>query len=85
MRGDTLYLLSGGRERSDWVRNLIARRDVEVHIGDRSHAATARVVEDAEEDTLARRLLLEKYRSNEDDLTEWGRTALPIAIDLPVG
>ncbi len=37
----------------------------------------ARLIKDAEEDTLARRLLLEKYeKSSEEDLTEWSRSAL---------
>jgi hypothetical protein len=44
----------------------------------------ARVVEDVDEDALARRLLLEKYSTRyEGDLAEWGRTSLPVAIDLP--
>jgi hypothetical protein len=85
MRGDTLYLLSGGRERSDWVRNLIARADVEVRLGDHSYAAKARVVGNANEDALARRLLLEKYSLTNGNLSGWGRSALPIAIDLPAG
>jgi hypothetical protein len=35
------------------------------------------------EDALARHLLLEKYSpAYSGDLTGWGRTALPVAIDL---
>ena len=34
-------------------------------------------------DALARRLLLEKYEpAYSGDLSEWGRTALPVAVDL---
>ncbi len=41
---------------------------------------------DDAEDALARRLLLEKYAPGyERDLTEWGRTSLPMAIDLSAG
>jgi hypothetical protein len=41
-------------------------------------------VDDPEEDTLARRCLLEKYAPGyAENLEEWGRTAMPIAIDLP--
>ncbi len=36
---------------------------------------------DTDEDGLARRLLVEKYRSSEDDLASWGRTSLAVAID----
>jgi hypothetical protein len=43
-------------------------------------------VEDADEDATARRLLLEKYGPRySGDLDDWGRTALPVAIDLSVG
>jgi len=44
------------------------------------------VVEDGEEDALARRLLLEKYEPTySGDLSEWGRTALPVAVELAAG
>jgi deazaflavin-dependent oxidoreductase (nitroreductase family) len=77
----TAYLLSGGRDRSDWVRNLIADPRVELEIGGTSRTTTARIVDaGTEEDALARRLLVEKYRTSEDDLASWGRTSLPIAI-----
>ncbi len=81
--GGRLYLLSGGGDRSDWVRNIRVHPGVEVRLGDRTYAATGRIVTDADEDALARRLLLEKYGPRgSDDLSEWGRTALPIALDL---
>src|SRR5438093_11008589 len=58
----TIYLLSGGRDRSDWVRNIRADGSVTVRIADETFDATARIVEpDAAEDALARRLLEEKY------------------------
>jgi len=45
----------------------------------------ARVVTDGAEDRLARRLLLEKYEPTySGDLSDWGRTALPVAVDLDV-
>lgn len=81
---DRVYLLSGGGDASDWVRNIRANPTVGLRVGDRDMIASARVVERSEEDALARRLLLEKYRPRyEGDLDEWGRTALPVAIDLP--
>jgi deazaflavin-dependent oxidoreductase (nitroreductase family) len=84
LRDERVYLLSGGGEDSDWVRNLRAHPTVGLRIGDRDVLARARVVEEQEEDALARRLLLEKYGPRYGgDLEEWGRTALPIAIDLP--
>lgn len=84
LHGDRVYLLSGGRDGSDWVKNLRAHPTIGLRIGDLDWIARARVVEDPEEDALVRRLLLEKYRPRyEGDLDEWGATALPIAIDLP--
>jgi deazaflavin-dependent oxidoreductase (nitroreductase family) len=80
--GDTIYLLSGGRDRSDWVRNLRKQPETSVRIGRQTFAGRAREVrERTKEDALARRLLLEKY-ARHDDLDEWGRTALAVAIDL---
>jgi deazaflavin-dependent oxidoreductase (nitroreductase family) len=87
LNGSTLYLLSGNgpRERSDWVKNLMKTPVVGVRIGDREFKGTGRVVSDSDEDTLARRLLLEKYKPTySGDLSEWGRTALPVAVDLIV-
>jgi deazaflavin-dependent oxidoreductase (nitroreductase family) len=82
--GRTAYMLSGGRDRSDWVRNILADPVVTVRIADSEFAGQGRAVEAGTgEDALARRLLLDKYsRSYSGDLTEWGRTALPVAIDL---
>lgn len=83
MRGATIYMLSGGGDRSDWVRNIAADPGVSVRIGPAQFRGRGRIVTDREEDALARRLLLEKYAPTySGDLDDWGRTALPIAIDL---
>jgi deazaflavin-dependent oxidoreductase (nitroreductase family) len=87
LQGDTIYILAGGRERSDWVKNAKKQPRVTVRIADRtggqSFDGTARIIEPrTDEDALARRLLLEKYAKSNDDLDDWGRTALPVAIDL---
>lgn len=81
---DTLYMLSGGRDRSNWVRNLQRDPAVTVRIAATVYAGRARVVAaDTEEDALARRLLLAKYAQGESgDLSTWGRTALAVAVDL---
>ena len=78
----TAYLLSGGGDRSDWVRNLMISPDVVLQIGEEKRSTKARVVTDPEEDALARRLVVEKYAPRDpDDLTDWGKSSLPIAID----
>ncbi len=83
LRGDTVYLLSGGGARSDWVRNIRKTPEVTVRIGETAFPARARIVEDAAEDETARDLLVEKYRSRySGDLAGWRRRGLPIAVDL---
>ena len=82
--GQTLYMLSDGRDRSDWVRNLRRTPEVTVRIAGESFGGHARVVEDGEEDELARRLLVEKYEPGYGSLSNWRNTALPVAVDLAV-
>ncbi len=78
-------MLAGGRERADWVRNLMVDPAVRVRVGDGEQVdARARVLEaGSDEDGLARRLLLEKYQTpGSTDLESWGRSALAVALDL---
>ena len=82
-RDATLYLLSGGGERSNWVKNLSREPAVSVRIGDVTRPGRARVVEDPDEADRARRLLFDKYSTRYGgDLGDWRRTALPIAVDF---
>ena len=86
-QGGTLYLLSGGGDRSDWVRNLLTWPEVTVRIGRRDAAelpGRARVVEaGSDEDEQARQLVVAKYQpSYGGDLSSWRRSALPVAVDL---
>lgn len=83
--GVTAYILLGAGERADTVRNLRADPRVTFRIGRKTWAATARVVTDAKEGALARRLVPTKYASHEEGLDEWAAGALPVAIDLPEG
>jgi deazaflavin-dependent oxidoreductase (nitroreductase family) len=81
--GNTLYLLSGGGVRSDWVRNLRANPAVSVRLGDTTHPAKARVIEDATEDRRARTLVFEKYQPRyAGDLERWREASLPVALDF---
>ena len=79
-----LYLLSGGGDGADWVKNLLKNPVVTVRVAKQTFNATARLVRDEKEDTAARYLLAEKYHEweNGKTLSEWARTALPVAIDL---
>ena len=82
IEGETLYMLAGGGDRADWVRNLRREPAVTVRISGEELKGRARVVEDAGEDGLARRLLVEKYERSPGSLSNWGRRALPVAVDL---
>jgi deazaflavin-dependent oxidoreductase (nitroreductase family) len=79
----TLYLLSGGRDKSDWVKNALHTPTVQMKINGTILTGTARLITNTEEDTLARKIVFEKYvpRSS-DDLVDWSRTSLPIAVDI---
>jgi deazaflavin-dependent oxidoreductase (nitroreductase family) len=77
--GRTLYLLSGGGDRSNWVRNLVRDPSVTVRIADRTFSGTAGVVEDAEERERARALVAGKYGREDSD---WRRSGLPVRVEL---
>lgn len=80
----TLYMLSGGLDRADFVRNIRADPRVTVRVGGDEYAGSARILAaGTDEDGRARRLLLAKYqRPGHNDLADWGRTALGVAVDL---
>ncbi len=81
--GGSLYLLSGGGDRSDWVQNLRADPAVTVRVRDRTYDATARVVDEGEESEQGRRLVFEKYQPRYDgSLERWRRESLLVAIDV---
>src|SRR6188472_2324831 len=72
LEGSILYMLSGGGERSDWVKNLIENPEVGVRIASRTFDGRARIVADEEEGALARRLLFDKYAADySSDLSSW--------------
>ena len=79
----TLYMLAGSRENAGWVKNLKRTPEVTVRIGKHHFSGRARVVEDSAEDVLARQLVVGKYQPHDsDDLSSWGKTALPVAVDF---
>ena len=79
----TLYMLSGGRDKSDWVKNTLHTPTVQMKINSTILSGTARLVTGTEEDTLARKIVFEKYSPrSSDDLVDWSRTSLPIAVDI---
>ena len=85
--GRTVYLLSGGGDRSDWVRNLKADPRCETSIGapdaqQRRSVATL-LDDDPERAEVARGLVFEKYQPRYDgDLADWRERSLAVAIEL---
>jgi len=80
----TLFLMAGGGDQSDWVRNLRVQPSVTVRVGDTTYAARARVVvAGTEEEERARTLVHDKFAPRySGDLTEWRGRALPVAVDV---
>ena len=80
----TLYLLSGGMDKSDWVKNLLKNPAVTVRIAKYTFAGTAHLVKEKEEELTARYRVAEKYQEWENGrtLSEWARTALVVGIDI---
>lgn len=82
-RESTIYMLSGGGDRSDWVRNLIRSTAVTVRVGSDHFYGAARLVTDPQEERVARDAVHNKYEASYGgDLTGWRENALPIAVDL---
>jgi deazaflavin-dependent oxidoreductase (nitroreductase family) len=83
-----LYMMAGGRHRSDWVRNLMKTPRVAVRIGDQTRQGQARVIDATQEpdlDARVRRLLAATYDEWEEgqqgrELSGWARTALPVEV-----
>ncbi len=82
LNNTTLYMLSGGREQADWVKNVRKTPQVSVRIGTQVFSGHARDVHDSYEDAMARRIVYNKYSASEDNLDGWAATSLPIAVDL---
>jgi len=81
--GSTLYMLSGGRDRSDWVQNIGRNSQVQVRIGGETFLGRAHVVEDEAEDREARRLVVKKYYGRDSvQSAGWEAESLVVAVDL---
>ena len=82
-RERTIYMLADGRERTHWVRNILASPAVSFRVNHREIPGRGRIVTDPAEQELAARLLIEKYQPGHgEDLSRWGVEALPVAVDL---
>jgi len=80
--GNTIYILSGGGERADWVKNIVVDPSAVVKIGEHAYRGAGRIVTEADEAAVVRARIPTKYAHREDGLEDWAITALPVAIDL---
>jgi deazaflavin-dependent oxidoreductase (nitroreductase family) len=81
--GDSWYLISGGGDRSDWVKNLQAEPAATVRVGDEQSAVRARapMAHDAERAAAVTRLHAKyagQVSGSEDD---WQRGSFIVALD----
>lgn len=86
LRDGRIYMLSGGGDDADWVRNIRTDRRVRIKVGSRSVAASGRVlVAGTAQDALARELLDGKYMGWRPGrrLSSWARGSTAVAVDLP--
>src|SRR3954462_13568777 len=81
----SLFLLSGGGDRADWVKNIPKGRDIRIQVGSRSTSARARIARAGAEDQRARELLDAKYMGwkTGKKLSSWARGATPVVVELP--
>jgi deazaflavin-dependent oxidoreductase (nitroreductase family) len=81
--GDSLYLISGGGGRSDWVRNFVADPAAAVRVDGETFPVKARVpVHPGEERTVAVARLHAKYADQvSGSLADWSRDAFIVALD----
>ncbi len=83
--GKTIFLLAGGRDRSDWVRNVGQHPAVRFRVDGTTYHGSARIIgPDEPDDVRAREVVATKYgeRSGTDELSSWARTSLPVVIEL---
>jgi deazaflavin-dependent oxidoreductase (nitroreductase family) len=80
-----IFVLSGGGDRADWLRNLRKTPRVRLRIATQAAIARARVVRaGTKDDQLARELLDGKYQgwSPGKRLSGWARNSVPVVIEL---
>jgi len=84
LKDNTIYLLSGNMDRSDWFKNLRRNPSVTVRVGKQTFNATARLVKDEQEELTARNLVADKYneRKVNGSLSNYARSALVVGIDI---
>jgi len=81
---DRLYMMAGGRDEADWVRNVRHDGRVRIQLGRVWLTGRAAVIEGTADEPMVRRLLAAKYQGWAEGkrLTSWARNSLPVAVEL---
>lgn len=79
---NTIYLMSGGGAKSDWVKNLLKEPQVIFRIAGQTFPALARVQQEKDEEVI-RNKMADKYKEREADgsHSDWARTALIVGFE----
>lgn len=80
----TLYALSGGRDRSDWVKNVRVNPQLQIRIRETTYSARGAVVDGQAGAPRAREALSAKYYAWHGGAlpNDWARDSLPVAFRL---
>ncbi len=77
-----IYLMSGGMDKSDWVKNLLKEPNVTLRIAGQTFPAAASVLNDVLVEGQVRMKMATKYNEWEGrSLSEWARTALVVRFE----
>jgi deazaflavin-dependent oxidoreductase (nitroreductase family) len=80
--GDVVWFLSGGRDESDWVQNVLANPAVSIEIGDETVTGTAFV--DDQDAPDARRALAARYQGWREGqaLSDWATGSMAVGVRI---
>lgn len=83
--GTTIFMLSGGRDRSDWVRNVRASPHVSLRLGATTYRGAVRIIAPDEPlDLHAREIVAAKYQGWRagQPFSQWAHESLAVVIEL---
>lgn len=76
---NSLYLMSGGMDKSDWVKNLLKDPNVTIRIAGQTFPAVASLLEDKTVEQMIRMAMAIKYNEWEGSgPSQWANTALVV-------
>jgi deazaflavin-dependent oxidoreductase (nitroreductase family) len=78
-----LYLMSGGMDKLDWVKNMLKEPNVTLRVAGKTFPAVAALLEDKVVEQEVRMKMAIKYNEWEGrGLSEWARTALVVKFEF---